>query len=69
MSFDRKTSLPGSWNISIEMMEKHSCRIALVEPEHIPEKLARELTPLYQQAQQKMGMVPRFIQMLGHSPA
>ena len=69
MSFNRKTSLPESWDITIEMMEKHGCRIPLVDPEHIPEKLARELTPLYQHAQLKMGRVPRFIQMLGHSPA
>lgn len=69
MSFDRKTSLPESWGISIETMEKHGCRIPLVDPGHIPEKLARELTPQYQYAQQKMGRVPRFIQMLGHSPA
>lgn len=69
MGFDRKTSLPVAWDITIEMMEKPGCRIPLVDPEHIPEMLKRELTPLYQFTQQKTGSIPRFVQMLGHSPA
>jgi alkylhydroperoxidase family enzyme len=69
MSFDRKTSLPKAWDISIEMMERQDCRIPLIEPEHVPEDLVMELKPLYQFTQQKTGSVPRFVQMLGHSPA
>jgi alkylhydroperoxidase family enzyme len=69
MSFDRKTSLPESWGITLEMMEGPRCRIPFVDPDRIPEDLQKELAPLYERTRQKLGTVPRFVQMLGHSPA
>ncbi|MEW6666441.1 MAG: hypothetical protein AB1512_14620 [Thermodesulfobacteriota bacterium] len=69
MSFDRKTSLPESWGITLEMMEDPRCRIPFVDPDLIPGDLQKELSPLYEHTRQKLGTVPRFVQMLGHSPA
>jgi len=69
MSFDRKTSLPESWGITLEMMENPRCRIPFVDPDGIPDDLKKELAPLYERSRQNLGTVPRFVQMLGHSPA
>ncbi|MFH1091274.1 MAG: hypothetical protein V1742_06865 [Pseudomonadota bacterium] len=68
MAIDRKTSLPKSWGITLEMMENPQCRIPFIEPGNIPEELREELTPLYQNILDKWGTVPRFVQMLAHSP-
>jgi alkylhydroperoxidase family enzyme len=67
MSFDRKTSLPESWGITIEMMDQPRCRIPFVDPDNIPEDLRKELAPLYERSRLNLGTVPRFLQMLGHS--
>lgn len=68
MSFDRWTSLPKSWGITLEMMADPRCRIPFVDPDNIPEDLKGPLDPLYAQSRENLGTVPRFVQMLGHSP-
>lgn len=68
MAIDRKTSLPESWGITMEMMENPHCRIPFIEPGEIPEEISEELSPVYQNLMDKWGTVPRFAKMLAHSP-
>lgn len=69
MTIDRKTDLPEAWGITREMMAYPKPRIPLIEPGHIPEELRKELEPFYSKSVEKWGTVPRFFQMLAHSPA
>jgi alkylhydroperoxidase family enzyme len=50
------------------MMANPKPRIPLVEPGHIPDDLREELEPIYNKSVEKWGTVPRFFQMLAHSP-
>lgn len=68
MAIDRNTSLPEDWGITVEMMENPQCRIPFIEPDKIPEEIEEELGPIYQNALDKWGIVPRFFQMLAYSP-
>jgi len=68
MAIDRETSVPEEWGVTIEEMEEGSCRIPFVKPEEVPEELRDELTPHYENSLENWGSVPRFLQMLGHSP-
>ena len=68
MAIDRTTSLPESWGITLEMMENPSPRVPFVEPDDIPEDVRAALEPHYRKSLDKWGSVPRFFQMLGHSP-
>jgi len=52
MGFDRKTSLPESWGITLEMMENPRCRIPFVDPDHIPGDLQKEPAPLHERSRQ-----------------
>ncbi len=69
MTINRKTDLPEAWGITREMMAQPKPRIPLIEPGHIPEELRKELEPFYNRSVEKWGTVPRFFQMLAHSPA
>jgi alkylhydroperoxidase family enzyme len=69
MTIDRKTDLPETWGITRDMMAHPKPRIPLIEPDHIPEELREELDPFYNKSVEKWGTVPRFFQMLAHSPA
>ena len=69
MTIDRKTDLPEAWGITREMMAKPEPRIPLIEPGHIPDELRSELEPFYTKSVEKWGTVPRYFQMLAHSPA
>ncbi len=69
MAIDRTTGLPAAWGITLEMMEHPQPRVPLVEPDKIPDDIRPALEPHYQRSLQKWGSVPRFFQMLGHSPA
>ena len=68
MAIDRTTSLPEEWGITLEMMENPEPRVPLVQPDSIPEEIRNQLQPHYQISLNKWGSVPRFFQMLGHSP-
>lgn len=68
MAIDRTTSLPEEWGITLEMMEDPAIRVPFVEPEKIPEEIREALEPQYRRSLDKWGSVPRFFQMLGHSP-
>ncbi len=68
MTIDRSTDLPEAWGITREMMARPKPRIPLIEPGHIPEELRKELEPFYNKSVEKWGTVPRFFQMLAHSP-
>lgn len=68
MAIDRTTSLPEDWGITLEMMEKPATRVPFVEPQHIPEDIQEALEPHYRRSLDKWGSVPRYFQMLGHSP-
>jgi len=68
MAINRKTSLPESWGITVEMMENPQCRIPFIEPGNIPEELQEELNPVYENLLDTWGAVPRYSQMLFHSP-
>jgi len=68
MAIDRTTSLPEEWGITLEMMENPEPRVPFVEPGNIPEEIRNQLEPHYQISLDKWGSVPRFFQMLGHSP-
>ncbi len=68
MAIDRTTSLPEEWGITLEMMENPRPRIPFVEPGNIPKEIRDQLEPHYQISLDKWGSVPRFFQMLGHSP-
>jgi alkylhydroperoxidase family enzyme len=68
MAIDRSTDLPQAWGITTEMMANPKPRIPLIEPGHIPDDLRKELEPFYNKSVEKWGTVPRFFQMLAHSP-
>jgi alkylhydroperoxidase family enzyme len=68
MAIDRSTDLPQAWGITSEMMANPQPRIPLIEPGHIPDDLRKELEPFYSKSVEKWGTVPRFFQMLAHSP-
>lgn len=68
MAIDRTTSLPEAWGITLEMMENPSPRVPFVEPGHLPPDIRADLEPHYRKSLDKWGSVPRFFQMLGHSP-
>ena len=68
MAVDRTTDLPQAWGITTEMMANPKPRIPLIEPGQIPEDLRKELEPFYNKSVEKWGTVPRFFQMLAHSP-
>ncbi len=68
MAIDRATSLPEGWGITLEMMENPSPRVPFVEPVNIPEEIQDALEPYYRRSLEKWGSVPRYFQMLGHSP-
>ncbi len=68
MAIDRSTDLPQAWGITSEMMANPKPRIPLIEPGHIPDGLRKELEPFYSKSVEKWGTVPRFFQMLAHSP-
>ena len=68
MPVDRSTDLPEAWGITRDMMANPKPRIPLVEPGHIPDDLREELEPIYNKSVEKWGTVPRFFQMLAHSP-
>jgi alkylhydroperoxidase family enzyme len=68
MAIDRTTDLPQAWGITSEMMANPKPRIPLIEPGHIPDDLRKELEPFYSKSVEKWGTVPRFFQMLAHSP-
>jgi alkylhydroperoxidase family enzyme len=68
MAIDRSTDLPKAWGITSEMMANPKPRIPLIEPGHIPDDLRKELEPFYNKSVEKWGTVPRFFQMLAHSP-
>ena len=69
MTIDRSTDLPKAWGITREIMAHPTPRIPLIEPGQIPEELRKELEPFYNKSVEKWGTVPRFFQMLAHSPA
>lgn len=69
MTIDRKTDLPEAWGITQDMMAHPKPRIPLIEPGHVPDELREELEPFYNKSVEKWGTVPRFFQMLAHSPA
>jgi alkylhydroperoxidase family enzyme len=68
MAIDRTTSLPAEWGITLEMMENPATRVPFVEPENVPEEIREALDPHYRRSLDKWGSVPRYFQMLGHSP-
>jgi alkylhydroperoxidase family enzyme len=68
MAIDRTTSLPEAWGITLKMMENPSPRVPFVEPGHLPPDIRADLEPHYRKSLDKWGSVPRFFQMLGHSP-
>jgi alkylhydroperoxidase family enzyme len=68
MTVDRKTSLPEAWKITSEMMTNPQSRIPYIEPGNIPGELRAELEPIYAWSISSWGKVPRFYQMLAHSP-
>jgi alkylhydroperoxidase family enzyme len=68
MAIDRTTSLPEEWGITLEMMENPATRVPFVEPGNIPPDLRDRLEPHYRRSLDKWGSVPRYFQMLGHSP-
>jgi alkylhydroperoxidase family enzyme len=68
MAIDRTTSLPEAWGITLEMMENPSPRVPFVEPGDLPNEVRKELEPHYRKSLDKWGSVPRYFQMLGHSP-
>ena len=68
MTVDRKTSLPEAWKITSEMMTNPQSRIPYIEPGNIPGELRAELEPIYAWSISSWGRVPRFYQMLAHSP-
>jgi alkylhydroperoxidase family enzyme len=68
MAIDRTTSPPEAWGITLEMMENPSPRVPFVEPGHLPPDIRADLEPHYRKSLDKWGSVPRFFQMLGHSP-
>ena len=68
MAIDRETSLPEEWGITEEMMQNPSIRVPLVTPDAIPAEIRDALEPHYRRSLQKWGSVPRYFQMLGHSP-
>jgi len=68
VAIDRKTGLPESWGITVELMENPQCRIPFIEPDAIPENLKEELGPIYDDALNKWGTIPRFFKMLAYSP-
>ena len=69
MTVDRTTSLPEAWKITPEMMANPQSRIPYIEPGNIPDALRAELEPIYARSISSWGRVPRFYQMLAHSPA
>jgi len=68
MAIDRTTSPPEAWGITLEMMENPSPRVPFVEPGHLLPDIRADLEPHYRKSLDKWGSVPRFFQMLGHSP-
>ena len=68
MTIDRTTSLPEEWGITLETMENPTTRVPFVEPDNIPQDIYEALEPHYRRSLDKWGSVPRYFQMLGHSP-
>jgi alkylhydroperoxidase family enzyme len=69
LAFNRETGLPETWNVTLEQMRQAESRIPLLDPEHLPEDIRGELAVPFQTSLEKWGTVPRFLRMLGHSPA
>ena len=69
MAFDRQTGLPADWKVTVEQMRQAKARIPLLEPDQLPDEIRDELEVPFRASLEKWGTIPRFLRMLGHSPA